>query len=258
MAGPTRLELATSCVTGKKSGFCNHPTFNLCSENTRLSLAGRVCLAVAGCGRMLVGSLQKSLQRFFPGEDPWKPHLLRPRNALGLFLRSTAGNCLPGIGKADYTEKAFGWGSKEVPLLKKIGGQRPTGSASLQNSVGSGRSLAGKLAELRLRRNRADNAARYVAEPHVLCQQGQGEETATSRRALVNGMPRPHVAANGEKPISLSCLWGMHTPVDKWRHTAGEADTRRLASPPSQPLSRATFVMGMLGVVMPVGDFAFF
>jgi hypothetical protein len=28
-------------------------------------LAGRVCLAVAGCGQMLVGSLQKSLHRFF-------------------------------------------------------------------------------------------------------------------------------------------------------------------------------------------------
>ena len=62
MAGPTRLELATSCVTDKKHAGVKPRCSNRLYQKTGLSSTNRLCLAVAGCGRMHVGSLHFPLQ----------------------------------------------------------------------------------------------------------------------------------------------------------------------------------------------------
>ncbi len=62
LAVTTGLEPATSCVTGMRNAFSKFLSLNASTENIELNQLKRVWLAVAGCGRMYVGSLQFPLQ----------------------------------------------------------------------------------------------------------------------------------------------------------------------------------------------------
>src|ERR1700676_2237913 len=62
MAGPTRLELATSCVTDKKHVWPNHRGFRRRPETKGFKSVSSVGLDESGCWRLIVGYPQKSPQ----------------------------------------------------------------------------------------------------------------------------------------------------------------------------------------------------
>ena len=61
-ARTSKLELATSCVTGRKHALGNGCRFNPGSEKTGVNVAKRLWLGVARCVRLIVGSLHFPLQ----------------------------------------------------------------------------------------------------------------------------------------------------------------------------------------------------
>jgi hypothetical protein len=62
MAGPTRLELATSCVTDRRATKNNPPVSNVTAEIKQLSRDLSMWLAVRNCAHRSVGWAQKLAQ----------------------------------------------------------------------------------------------------------------------------------------------------------------------------------------------------
>jgi len=75
MAAPGRVELPTSCFVGRNLAPRNLSNFNRDSEKQRLNLTRTLRLDVAGCARLLAGSLQKSLQSGELFSTPARPRI---------------------------------------------------------------------------------------------------------------------------------------------------------------------------------------
>ena len=87
LAGPTRLELATSCVTDKKHAPPNQPEFNSPSEIKGFMVVSSMCVDGSGCCRMIIGSPQKSPHSQRRNEE-------QVRSKIGAFAGSTGRNLL--------------------------------------------------------------------------------------------------------------------------------------------------------------------
>ena len=55
------IEPATPCLQNSPASFRKSRHFNHRIESSRFTYAGELCLGVRECGRLFVGSLQKSL-----------------------------------------------------------------------------------------------------------------------------------------------------------------------------------------------------
>ena len=86
MAGPTRLELATSCVTDKSTDLPNYPLFqsNL-KEIKGLNRIQRMCLTVCGRARLIAGYPQKSPHTISNKRRPGAPKVKRT-NGVGRVI----------------------------------------------------------------------------------------------------------------------------------------------------------------------------
>jgi len=62
LVGASGFEPEASCAQGRFSNFRKSRNFNYSIESSRLSTSDGMCTDVPGCSRLLVGSLQKSLQ----------------------------------------------------------------------------------------------------------------------------------------------------------------------------------------------------
>ena len=62
MVGARRFELRTSCAQGRRASLSKPSRCNMFSEKSAVSIMESLCLAAFGCARLIVGSLQKSLQ----------------------------------------------------------------------------------------------------------------------------------------------------------------------------------------------------